>query len=151
GRVPVPRPAAAAAAGLARPDADPALPGAPRRSHRLTVGRLPPRTDPLLARRVRRLPAGDGVAGGRPLAAGAARVRRRRAAGGPLVVLLVLRPRGGGLVPFGLGNPAPRARFLAHLPLPAARPPSVSTAAAADRHHLAAALARLPHHARRRP
>src|SRR5262249_10695743 len=129
GRVPGPRPAAAAAAGLERPDADPALPGAPRRSHRLTVGRLPPRTDPLLARRVRRLPAGGGGAGARPLAAGAAGFRQRRAVGGPLDALHFLRPRRAGLVRLRLGDPAPRARLPALLPLPAARPPSVSTAA----------------------
>src|SRR5262249_61729241 len=68
GRVPVPRPAAAAAARLARPDADPALPGAAPPSPPPTVGPPSPLSRPLPAPPPPPPPA-RGVAGGRlPLA-----------------------------------------------------------------------------------
>src|SRR5262249_56551341 len=130
--------------------ADPAFPGAARRTLRVALGRVPARPEPVLARCLGRLPPGDGLARRGALRAGAARLRQRSAPGGALVPLPLLRPRRAGLVRIRLGDPAPRDGIPRHLPLPAARRAALSTAPAADRRHLAASMDRLPTHTRRR-
>ena len=59
------------------------------------------------------------------------------------------RQRRAALVRLRLGDPAARDRLPRHLPLPAARRPSVSAPRAAARGDLAVSLAHLSHHARR--